>query len=98
MKIEKTVELSKETYELGEGLAKFIIAVRKAVEDGFSYGDDLPDIIASAVSDILPALDGSTEIGAEFKEDPRVFAQTVLLIGTRIVEELGGFGGRIPPK
>ena len=93
MKLSKTIEVSKETYELGEGLAKFVMAVKEATDDGFSYGDDIPDIISSAVRDLLPALDGVSDIGQEFKEDPRVFAQTVLLIGTAIVEQLGGFSG-----
>ena len=93
MKQQISIEVSKETYELGQGLAKFVMAVKEATDDGFSYGDDIPDIISSAVGDLLPALDGVSDIGKEFKEDPRVFAQTVLIIGTNIVEELGGFGG-----
>lgn len=88
MKIKKEIELSKETYELGQGLAMFVRSIKTATKDGFQYGDDLPDIINSAIRDIVPALDGVTSIGDEYSEDSEVFTQTVLMIGLMIVNEI----------
>ena len=90
MKIKKEIELSKETYELGEGLAKFVAAIKTSIKDGFQYGDDLPDIIDSAIRDVIPALDGASSIGDEYSEDSEVFTQTVLLVGLAIVKEIRG--------
>lgn len=54
--IEVSVSVEKEAYEFGQGLAKFVGAVKQALADGFEVGQDLPPIIASAVADLLPAM------------------------------------------
>lgn len=85
--ITKEITLSKETYELGQGVGEFIKAVKKSLADGFQYGDDLPDIIDSAIRDLLPAINGATSISDEIAENPKIFAETVALIGGEIISE-----------
>lgn len=91
--IRVTVDVSKETYEFGIGLSKFIAAVRASLDDGFQYGDDIPDIVSSAISDLLPSLDGLSAISDEYSENPEIFFRTVSLIGLEVVKALEVFNG-----
>lgn len=76
----KTVEVvvSKEAYELGQGIAKFVEAVKTATKDGFQVGQDVPPIISSALADLVPALDGAGKVGAE-TGDKQAFANAIYL-------------------
>lgn len=73
------VEVSVETHELGQGLAKMIASVKQALADGWQPGTDLPVIISSAVSDLVPAVQGVDKIGAEMAENKQAFANAVYL-------------------
>ena len=77
MIVEKNVKMSKNTLETIEGLSDFIIVCREALKDGFQYGDDIPDIVSSALSDLIPILDNLDDIASEFSEDPAAFAQAI---------------------
>lgn len=79
MKIKVEVEVSKEAYELGQGLAVFIKAAKQALNDGFQPGQDLPALMMSAMNDLLPAVQGLDQIEAEIKEDGQAFRQAVAL-------------------
>lgn len=88
MKMKVEVEVSKESYELASGLAKFMAAVKKEIEDngGWSATDDVPGIIAASVTELLPAMDGVMSIAAEIEEDKTAFAKGVALGLSEIVE------------
>lgn len=62
------VEVSKEAYELGEGLKNFAVAIKEAMADGWQMGDDLPKIVTAAVASLLPALQGVEKMKAEAKD------------------------------
>jgi len=66
-------EVSKEAYELAQGLVKFVGAVKAALKDGWQLGSDMPVVVAAAFSELVPAINGATEIPAEYKEDPAAF-------------------------
>lgn len=83
------VKVSKEMHELGLGVAAFVAAVKTALDDGFQYGDDIPDIISSAIGDLLPSLTGIDNIGLEYKEDPEAFFKTLALMGVDVAKALG---------
>jgi len=68
-KIKKEIELPKETCELMDGIGDFVYALRVALKDGFKMEDDMPVIVAEAMSKLLPAVDGVGLIDDEFKED-----------------------------
>jgi hypothetical protein len=72
-KIQVTVEVTKEMYELGKGVAVIVDAVMAAVKDGFQPGQDLPVIAVKAFGE-MAAIEGIDKIGAEMKEDPAAFA------------------------
>jgi len=81
MKMKVEVEISKESYELSHGIAKFIAAVKKEIADngGWSMTDDIPGIIAAAVADLIPAMDGVMSISDEMAEDKVAFTKGLLL-------------------
>lgn len=68
-----SVEASKEAYELGQGLVKFVAAVKKSLENGWQPGADVSAIMVSAIGDLVPAMDGVTLLDEELKENPAAF-------------------------
>ena len=72
-KIKVEVEVSKEVHELGEGLKNFIAALKVALADGWQTDQDLPVLLASAMADLIPALQGIEKLPDEAKEDLESF-------------------------
>ena len=87
--MEVNVKVSKESWELGQGVARFIGTCVKASQDGWSYGDDIPTIVSSAISNLLPALDGISSIASELENDQEAFYNTVSLIGVEVLKSAG---------
>ena len=83
------INKSKELDELGDGLVKFIGKCYLAKKDGWSYVNDLPVVISSAVRDLLPALDGVGDIANELHDDKEVFAKTIGMILIDLLVETG---------
>lgn len=78
-KISVSVEVSKELYEAGQGIAAFVATLRAAVADGWQVGTDLPVAMAAALRDLVPALDGISEVDDEIAEDKAAAARAVSL-------------------
>lgn len=74
MKVE--LEVSKETMELCQGLAKVVQNVKQALADGWSPGQDLPVILTTVIADLVPALQGVEQIPAEL-QDKQHFANAI---------------------
>jgi len=66
---ELNVKVTKEAYEIGEGLKGIAAAITKAVADGWQPGTDLPAIIVESISAIIPAIEGYDKLPEEFKAD-----------------------------
>lgn len=77
--LDVNVTVSKETYELGQGLAAFTGAMKKALEDGWQMGDDLPAILASAMSDLVPAFIGIEGVADEIAADKLAFSRALAI-------------------
>jgi hypothetical protein len=73
------VEVSKEMYELGMGLAGVVDAVKQATADGWQPGQDLPAIVVAAIAILPPALQGVDQIKGELSEDKGAFISAVAL-------------------
>lgn len=82
-----TLECSKELTELGQGLAKFLAAVKLATADGWQMGADLPAVISSAMAELVPAINGVTLIADEAK-DKKAFANAVAVVGAAVAGAL----------
>ncbi len=72
--IKKEIEVPKETSEFTDAIANVAIASKKALDDGFQLGEDLPAIATAALTHLLPAVDGATKIPGEMKENAYKFA------------------------
>lgn len=81
--IKVEVEVSKETYELGQGLAKIVEAVMIAAKDGFQVGQDLPAVAMTAFAQ-MTAINGIDKIGEEMKNDPAAFYKALGLASADI--------------
>lgn len=84
----REVSCAKETLELGEGVVKFLKALKVAGADGWSVGEDLPPVLASLMGDLLPAMDGVTKIGAEYSGSKQAFINGIMV-------PVGGFVGEL---
>jgi hypothetical protein len=77
--IKVQVEVSKELYEAGQGLADFAAAMRLALADGWQVGSDMPVFMSSAMKSLVPALNGISDIDDEIAEDRAAAARAVAL-------------------
>lgn len=73
------VEVSKEAYELGQGLSKFHRAVKEALANGWQSDQDMSPIIQSALADLVPAMQGADQSLTEAQTDTQAFANSVYL-------------------
>jgi len=83
LKIEVTC--SKETYELGKGVAEFIGAIKVALADGWQLGNDMPVIISAALATLVPAVDGVTKVKEELAQDKKAFLNAASLTGAAVL-------------
>lgn len=60
----------KETHEVGKAIAGLMKNYKVAVADGFQVGQDAPAILMGSFNELMAAIDGVDQIGAEFKADP----------------------------
>lgn len=82
------VECSKEIYELGSGVCKFVAKVKEALADGWKTGEDLPPILAAAMEDLVPAIQGVSSIKDEFAENKSAAINALVLPFSKLVGDL----------
>lgn len=76
-KLDVTVQVSKEAYELGQGVVGIVAAVKKALDDGWDLSEDLPSIVTAAVAEVGPMVEGLDQLDDEFGADPGAFAKAL---------------------
>lgn len=75
--VDVTLKCAKETYELGKGLEGVLLAVQKALKDGWQPGTDLPAIAIESLQALGPAVQGVEKIADELKGDVKAFQHAV---------------------
>lgn len=65
MELEIKVKVTKEAYELGQGVFLFIKHMKAALADGWQPGKDIPVVLQAALADLVPAMQGVDQLGAE---------------------------------
>jgi hypothetical protein len=78
-KVKLEVELDKEIFEVGNCIKSIIKAYKTAVADGFTPATDIPAILLASIADLMKALDGVQNIGAEFKDSPVTASKSVII-------------------
>ena len=86
IKIER--EVPKEFFELADGLAEMVLVVKKALDDGFQPGMDMPVIVMEAFHKLGPAVTGVASLPAEAKAAPFGVAECFLVAGEKVVKSL----------
>lgn len=89
MLVNKTVSVSKEASELGDGLVKIVSEVKKALADGFQAIPDTAAIGAAVYQDLIPAVQGIDKMPDEYKENKAAFMRAWTLAGLDMAEALG---------
>ena len=79
-----TVQIPKETADLVQGLTGFIKACKKALSDGWQPGQDIPVLMAAAISNLGPALEGFDKIGQEAYDNPQAMITAVGILSSEI--------------
>lgn len=87
-KVKVELECSKETYELGKGLADFVAAVKTALADGWQLGTDIPVVVSAALATLVPAIDGVTKVKDELAEDKKAFVNAAVATGSAIMNAI----------
>lgn len=72
-------KVSKEAYELADGVKKTILDIKKALEDGWQPGQDLPAVLSAVMVDLVPAVQGIDKMSVEMTEDTEAFVTAFLL-------------------
>ena len=85
-KISLQVEVSKETYELGKGIAEFVEAMKVALANGWQPMDDLPVALKATVTKLVPAIKGVDGIPQEITNDKTAFVRALALSMADIAE------------
>ena len=78
-KLKIEVEVPKEAYELADGLAKIVGSVKSALADGWTPGSDIPVIVTSSLTHLVPAIQGVDQLDDEAKADPAGFSKALAL-------------------
>lgn len=73
------VEVTKEAYELGEGLKGVVKAVKDALADGWQAGEDVPAILVNSLTALAPAVIGAEKVGEEAKEELEAFVTGLMV-------------------
>jgi len=89
MLVDKTVQVSKEASELGDGIVKLVGDVRKALADGFQAIPDTAAIGLAVYADLIPAIQGVEKMSDELKESKIAFLNAWYLSGAKLAEQLG---------
>ena len=76
-----TVQVSKESYELGQGVVKFLAALKQALKDGWQPGADLPVLLNAAILDLVTGFKSKEKLGLEKQENLKAFVTAYSLSG-----------------
>jgi len=82
--VDRTVKCSKELTELGDGVAKFLKILKEESKDGLDVSD-IPTVLSSAMTDLLPAMEGVSVISQEATHDREAFINASALAGAKII-------------
>lgn len=72
-----SIEVSKETHELGQGIRSFVGHVRKALSDGWQPNQDIPVVLQAAFADLVPQIQDAEKISKEPSENKRAFTKAI---------------------
>lgn len=84
MVVDLNVKVSKEAHELADGMANCVLAIKKALADGWQPGQDLPVVLSAVMTDLVPAVQGVDKLAGEQKENITAFVTAFTLGGVKV--------------
>lgn len=84
------VVVEKEVYDVMQGVAKFLAAVKAAHAGGANLAMAIPADVAAAVADLAPLVGEISAISGDLKESKAIFAKTVGMCAADIAEVFVG--------
>lgn len=85
---EVKVMVPEKSYELGQGMKRFVAEMKNALEDGWQTGQDLPVALSSAMENLVPHVKNYQEILDEVTMEPIPSIRGGVLTVTDIYEAL----------
>jgi len=82
------VPVSKAAHEVASLLSSLVVETKKALDDGFQPGSDLPVVVLALVTKLPAAVADFSQLGPEFKQDPEQFLNAFLIEASKIVGAL----------
>jgi hypothetical protein len=82
------VEVPAAVEKFSAELSNFVMAVEKALSDGWQPGQDIPAIISSSIQDLVPAISDLKGAGDDLKAAPYASAKAMSIHMTDMVEAL----------
>lgn len=73
---DKVVRVNKAADEFSQGLVKFVGDLKKALDDGWQPGQDIPAILSATLADLMPALKDLKDLGPGLNEDLSAFIRS----------------------
>lgn len=86
--VQRSIDVPKAADAVGENLASFVMAIDKALEDGWDLSQDLPVILTAAMGNLVPAIQQAKDAGADFNADPYMSAKAISVHAMDIVKAL----------
>lgn len=86
--VEVKLQLPKESTELAQATKEFLLEMKKALDDGFQPGMDIPAAIQAAMTKLAPGLQGAGGIKTEASEDALGVGQAFGVMGVELAREL----------
>lgn len=82
------IVVEKEAYDIMQGIAKFVAAVKAAHAGGANLALAIPADVSAAVADLAPIVGELSAVKSNLAEDKAVFAKTILLGASDIAQVL----------
>jgi len=77
-------EVPKEAYELSRALYNITAKAKEVTDNGWQTSEDLPQLLLTAATELVTALQGVEKMGDEAKASPALFAKAFALSGADV--------------
>lgn len=78
-KAQVQVEVEKEAYDVMQGIAKFVAAVKASHESGANLAVAIPQDVAAAIADLAPVIGEVGAIAGDLAESKAAFSKAILI-------------------
>lgn len=85
MRVTIQIVVDETTYNMGQGIRRFVSEARKALADGFQPGQDVPVLAQAVLADLFPLMSEFEKMRDTIKADPTAFRKALVECAEDIV-------------